>query len=112
VTSKQDVGEDTARALHQVVSMPEVENMRFDGDPIKYVLLLHRFETCPKKGTPDNLRRLQLLIQHCFGQAKDANKSCLNLPVHCNVAKSTLCENFGLPHRKLNTSENWRTYAP
>ena len=58
MTSKQDVGEDTARALHQVVSMPKVENMRFDGDPIKYVLLLDRFETCLKKDTPDNLRRL------------------------------------------------------
>ena len=97
VAQKQDVGEDIARALHQVVSIPKVEYMRFDGDPIKYVSLMHNFETCLEKDTPDSL---QLIIQHCFGKARDAIESCVNLPVDEGyyVAKSTLRKNFGPPH--------------
>ena len=81
VRSKQDVEKDIGRALHQVVSLPKVEYMRFDGDPIKYVSFMHNFETCLEKDTPDNLGRLQLLIQHCFGKARDAIEICVNLSV-------------------------------
>ena len=74
--------------------------MRFDGDPIKYVSFVHNFETCLEKDNPDNSRRLQWLIQHCYGRAKDTIESCANLSVDegHRVAKSTLRENFGLPH--------------
>ena len=100
VAPSQSFGEDVARVLHQVVSMPKVEYMRFDGDPLKYVSFMHNFETCLEKDNPDNSRRLQLLIQHCFGKAKDAIESCVNLPVDEGyyVAKNALHENFGLPH--------------
>ena len=100
VAPSQSVGEDVARVLHQVVSMPKVKYMRFDGDPLKYVSFMHNFETCMEKDNPDNSRRLQLIIQHCFGKAKDAIESCVNLPVDEGyyVAKNTLHENFGLPH--------------
>ena len=89
---------ELAQALHQVVSAPTVEYMRYDGDLIKYVSFVHNFETCLKKDNPDNSKRLQLLIQHCYGKAKDAIESCVNLPVDegYHVAKSNLCENFGL----------------
>ena len=91
---------EMVQALRQVVSTPKVEYMRFDGDPIKYVSFMHNFETCLEKDNPDNSRRLQLLIQHCYGKARDAIESSVNLPVDegYHVAKSTLCENFGLPH--------------
>ena len=91
---------EMVQALRQVVSTPKVEYMRFDGDPIKYVSFMHNFETCLEKDNPDNSRRLQLLIQHCYGKARDAVESCVNLPVDegYHVAKSTLRENFGLPH--------------
>ena len=61
---------------------------------------MHNFETCLEKDSPDNSRRLQLLIQHCYGKARDAIESCVNLLVDegCYVAKSTLRENFGLLH--------------
>ena len=61
---------------------------------------MHNFETCLEKDNPDNSRRLQLLIQHCFGKAKDSIESCVNLPVDEGyyVAKNALDENFGLPH--------------
>ena len=91
---------EMVQALRQVVSTPKVEYMRFDGDPMKYVSFMHNFETCLEKDNPDNSRRLQLLIQHCYGKARDAIESCVNLPVDegYHAAKSTLRENFGLPH--------------
>ena len=58
---------------------------------------MHNFETCLEKDNPDNSRRLQLLIQHCYGKAREAIESCVNLPVEEGyyVAKNTLSENFG-----------------
>ncbi|PFX25076.1 hypothetical protein AWC38_SpisGene10297 [Stylophora pistillata] len=52
------------------------------------------------KNNPDNSRRLQLLIQHCYGKAREAIESCVNLPVEEGyyVAKNTLREDFGTPH--------------
>ena len=41
VAPSQSVGEDVARVLHQVVSMPKVEYMRFDGDPLKYISFMY-----------------------------------------------------------------------
>ena len=63
VAPSQSVGEDVARVLHQVVSMPKVEYMRFDGDPLKYVSFMHNFEMCLEKDNPDNSRCLRVLHQ-------------------------------------------------
>ena len=61
---------------------------------------MHNFETCFEKGNPDNSRRLQVLIQHCYDKARKAIESCVNLPVDEGyyVAKNILRENFGKPH--------------
>ena len=40
---------------------------------------MHNFEICLEWENPDNSTRLQLLIQHCNGNARDAIESCLNL---------------------------------
>ena len=40
-------------ALRQVVASPKVENHRVDGDPLKYVTLIHNFETYLEKDIPD-----------------------------------------------------------
>ena len=100
IAPRQGSGEEIAQALRQVVSAPKVEYMRFDGNPMKYVSFMHNFETCLEKDNPDNSRRLQLLIQHCYGKAREAIESCVNLPVEEGyyVAKNTLRENFGKPH--------------
>ena len=100
IALRQGSGEEIAQALRQVVSAPKVEYMRFDGNPMKYVSFMHNFETCLEKDNPDNSRRLQLLIQHCYGRAREAIESCVNLPVEEGyyVAKNTLSENFGKPH--------------
>ena len=100
IAPRQGSGEKIAQALRQVVSAPKVEYMRFDGNPMKYVSFMHNFETCLEKDNPNNSRRLQLLIQHCYGKAREAIESCVNLPVEEGyyVAKNTLRENFGKPH--------------
>lgn len=41
---------------------------------------IHNFENCLEKENKDNARRLQPLIQHCFGKVRDAIESCVNLP--------------------------------
>ena len=100
VSVTPDSRAEMVQALRQVVSAPSIEYMRFDGDPIKYVSFMHNFETCLEKDNPDNSRRLQLLIQHCYGKARGAIESCVNLPVDEGyyIANSTLRKNFGRPH--------------
>ena len=60
---------------------------------------MYNFETFLEKDNPDDSRRLQLLIQHCTGKAREAIESCANLAdVGYQVAKQTLREDFGKPH--------------
>ena len=100
ITMTSNSGEEMIRALRQVVSTPRIKYMHFDGDPMNYVSFIHKFETCLEKDNPDSATRLQLLIQHCSGKAKEAIESCVNLPVGRGyiTAKNTLKENFGKPH--------------
>ena len=95
-----DTGEEVIRALRQVVSTPKIKYMHFDGEPVNYISFMHNFETCLEKDNPDNSRKLQLLIQHCTGKAREAVESCVNLPEEYGyqAAKETLRENFGKPH--------------
>ena len=99
-TQQNDDGLELVKALKQVVVMPKVEYQHFDGDPLKYVTFFHNFETYLEKDNPDDSRRLQFLIQHCTGKARDAIESCSNLPASegYRVPKETLRENFGKPH--------------
>ena len=92
--------EELAKALKQVVCMPKIEYMHFDGGPLKYVSFMHNFETCLERDNPEESRRLQLLIQHYSGKTREAIESCVNLPpdVGYETAKQTLHENFGRAH--------------
>ncbi len=92
--------EEIARALNQVVNMPKIEYLHFNGDPLKYGTFMHNFENCLERDNPDDSRKLQLLIQHCTGKAREANESCVNLPFEngYRVAKETIHEHFGKPH--------------
>ena len=87
-----DSGKEMVKALRQVVTSPKVEYLKFDGDPLRYVTFIHNFETYLEQDNPDDSRRLQLLIQHCTGKAREAIESCANLPVSdgYRVAKETL----------------------
>ena len=92
-----DSGREMVKAMRQVVSSPKVEYLKFDGDPLRYVSIIHNFETYWEQDNPDDSRWLQLLIQHCTGKAREVVESCENLPVSdgYRVAKETLRENFG-----------------
>ena len=48
----------------------------------------------------DDSQRLTRMLTHCVGKAKDAIKSCVNLPVgqRYEEAWKTLMKNFGQPH--------------
>ena len=61
---------------------------------------MHNFETCFEKNDDSEQSKLQLLIQHCRGKAKEVIEACLNLPVNegYHNAKETLTKNFGKPH--------------
>ena len=96
---QSDGGQEILKALRQVVSSPKVEYHRFDDGPLKYVTFKQNFETSLEKDNPDEARRLQLLIQHCTGKAREAIGSCANLPNDgYPVPKQSLRENFGKPH--------------
>ena len=60
--------------------MPKNEYLHFNGDPLKYGIFMHSFEVCLERDNPDDSRKLQLLIQHCNGRAREAIESCINLP--------------------------------
>ena len=100
MASQSSPNEQLARALYQVVNMPKIEYLHFNGDPLKYGTSMHNFEVCLERDNPDDSRKLQLLIQHCNGKAREAIESCINLPSEdgYRVAKETLRENFGKPH--------------
>lgn len=96
--AERSYGQEIVGALRQVVNSPKIEYLRFNGDPLKYVTFIHNFETCLERDNPDPERKLQLLIQHCTGKARESIESCVNLSDGYEVAKETLKENFGKPH--------------
>ena len=100
VSGKIDTNIEIVKALKQVVATPKIEYMHFDGNPIKFPSFMHNFETCLERNNDSDESKLQLLIQHCHGKAKEAIETCVNLPAdegYC-VAKKTLTDNFGKPH--------------
>ena len=99
MTSQPSQAEELARALRQVVNMPKIEYLHFNDDPLQYGTFMHNFEVCLERDNPDDSRKLQLLIQHCNGKAREAIESCINLPCEngYRVAKETLHEHFGKP---------------
>ena len=48
----------------------------------------------------DDSQRFTRVLTNCVGKAKDANKSCVNLPMgqRYEEAWKTLMKNFGQPH--------------
>ena len=56
--------------------MPKIEYLHFNGDLLKYGTFVHNFENCLERDNPDDSRKLQLLIQHCTGKAREAIESC------------------------------------
>ena len=89
-----------AQAIKQGPSLPKVELMKFDGDPLEYAEFFTNFRDNIESQVADESQRLTRLLAQCFGKAKDAIRSCVNLPVGCRYsgAWNTLRDNFGRPH--------------
>ena len=76
------------------------ELMKFGGDPSEYGEFVVNFRDHIESQVSDDSQRLTRLLAQCVGRAKDAIKSCVNLPVgqRYSEAWKTLSKNFGQPH--------------
>ena len=89
-----------ADALRQGPTLPKIELMKFGGDPSEYGEFVVNFRDHIESQVSDDSQRLTCLLAQCVGRAKDAIKSCVNLPVgqRYSEAWKTLSKNFGQPH--------------
>ena len=89
-----------ADALRQGPTLPKIELMKFGGDPSEYGEFVVNFRDHIESQVSDDSQRLTRLLAQCVGRAKDAIKSCVNLPVgqRYSEAWKTLSKNFGQPH--------------
>ena len=90
----------------RVFRFPKTEIVTFDGNPLNYHLFMKTFENSVETSTEDGDIRLQLLIQHCTGKAREAIKSCrmLNGMQGYEKAKELLKKRFG---EKYLVSKSW-----
>jgi len=89
-----------AEALKQGPTLPKIELMKFGGDPSEYGEFVANFCDHIESQVPDDSQRLTRLLAQCVGKAREAIKSCVNLPTgqRYGEAWETLSKNFGQPH--------------
>ena len=99
-TQQSDAWMRIAQAIKQGPSLPKVELMKFSGDPSEYAEFLTNFRDNIESQVSDESQRLTRLLTQCTGKAKEAIRSCVNLPVGQKYSEAcrTLRENFGQPH--------------
>ena len=86
-----NIGE-MVQVLRQIFNTPKLEYLRFNGKPMKYGAFMHNLENFLERDNPDESRKLQLLIQHFTGKAREAIESCVSLSNETGypVAKESL----------------------
>ena len=84
--------------------LPKAESVQFDDIPLNYFLFITSFENNVHKYTKDNSERLQLLIQHCSGKARELIMSCgmMNADEGYAKARKLLEERFGDKYKVTN----------
>ena len=89
-----------AEALKQGPTLPKIELMKFGGDPSEYGEFVANFRDHIESQVSDDSQRLTRLLAQCVGKAREAIKSCVNLPTgqRYGEAWKTLSKNFGQPH--------------
>ena len=89
-----------AQAIKQGPSLPKVELMKFNGDPLEYTEFKTNFTDNIESQVSDESQRLTRLLAQCTGRAKEAIRSCVNLLVGQRYTEAcrTLRENFGQSH--------------
>lgn len=99
VETQKEAFQQMASAITSVFNMPRPELMTFDGNPTEYWKFVNNFDT--NLGTvPDIRARLNFLIQHCKGEAREAIEDCalLEPDIGYPKARSILQTNYGKPH--------------
>ena len=73
---------------------------KFGGDPLEYAEFVANFKDNIESQVADESQRLTRLLAKCIGKAREAIRSCVNLPLghRYSEAWKTLHENFGQPH--------------
>ncbi|XP_015754718.1 PREDICTED: uncharacterized protein LOC107334301 [Acropora digitifera] len=91
---------EETQAIKQGPSLPKVELAKFSGDPLGYAEFVTNFKNNIESQVADESQRLKPLLAQCIGKAREAIRSCVNLPVghRYSVAWKTLNENFGQSH--------------
>ena len=86
-------------------SLPKIELMKFGGDPSEFAEFSVNFRDHFESQATDDSQWLTHLLAQCVGKAKDAIRSCLNLPVgqRYSEAWETLLKNFDQPHIVADT---------
>lgn len=89
-----------ADTIRQGPSLPKIELIKFGGDPSEYAEFTANFRDHIESQVKDDSQRLTRLLAQCVGKAKEAIRSCVNLPVgqRYREARETLSNNFGQPH--------------
>ncbi|XP_068720528.1 uncharacterized protein [Montipora capricornis] len=89
-----------AQAIKQGPSLPKVELAKFSGDPLEYAEFVTNFKDNIESQVADESQRLTRLLAQCIGKAREAIRTCVNLPVGHRYSEAwrTLHENFGQSH--------------
>ena len=113
-------------AVVNSITAPKIELAKFNGAILDYYPFMRSFENTIEKKIADNSTRLDLLVQHCTGEAKELLQCCLlKQPSEgFELAKSLLKETYGdeeaiakawmdkvLNRQKTKTIKDIRTYA-
>ena len=80
-SQQSDTWMTIAQAIKQGPSLPKVELMKFSGDPSEYAGFLTNFRDNIESQVSDESQRLMRPLAQCNGKAKEAIRSCVNLPV-------------------------------
>ena len=93
-----------AETVSRTFSLPPIELIKFDGDPLVYSEFIKNFVDHIEKNVSDPSLRLTRLIAQCQGKAKEAIVSCVTLPSRegYDTAKKVLFTNFGQPYMVAN----------
>jgi len=89
-----------ASALQLPRDFPQLEVIKFDGDPSKYAKFMRTFEQTVDSSELSENKKLLYLVQHCKGEAKQLIEYCCLLNAQDGYAKALelLKDNYGRPN--------------
>lgn len=86
------------RQLIDLIQLPKIELIAFDGDILKYHTFIRAFDSSVGKDSIDDATKLNRLIQYCTGEVREAIETCnfLEDPSEgYRLARQVLHDRFG-----------------